>query len=469
MLHRKSSAQFADVPSTGFDEITRVGTKMASDVVDIAGFLDSVGELSSQQLGEMEGLQSRVNHIMHANTAMQEAIRHVATMAEANSEALQLGIASFLTSRESSEQVANWVRSVETRITAVVQTLKSVESLNREITSIARQVNILAINAKIEAVRAGTHGRGFAVVAEAINELSRNTGMAAESVSEGVTVLAKNFDELSKETTAMQTTAAKVIADTEDTNQKITTVAEQMQETVRTAGTMQADAEVIADAIDTFGPAFEKIAGSAQTTTDGVQETRSRLHALVDDSETVVRLSVLAGGASEDQKFIDHVIQTAKEISAAFEDAIKKRVISEAELFDRTYLPIPATNPQQVMSRFTRFTDAVLPKFQEPALKLDPRVVFSAAVDDRGYLPTHNLKFSFPQGPDVVWNTANSRNRRIFDDRVGLKAGQSREPFLMQVYRRDMGGGEFAMMKDLSAPITVNGRHWGGLRLAYKI
>jgi len=39
----------------------------------------------------------------------------------------------------------------------------------------------------------------------------------------------------------------------------------------------------------------------------------------------------------------------------------------------------------------------------------------------------------------------------------------------MQVYRRDMGGGEYAMMKDLSAPITVNGRHWGGLRLAYKI
>ncbi len=462
-------ANFKTKPTSGFDEITRVGSKMASDVVDISGFLDNVGELSSQQLTEMEGLQSRVDHIMQANSAMQEAIGHVATMAEANSEALQLGIESFRTSRESSEQVANWVRSVETRMAAVVQTLKSVESLNREITSIARQVNILAINAKIEAVRAGTHGRGFAVVAEAINELSRNTGMAAESVSEGVTVLAKNFDELSKETTAMQATAAKVIADTEDTNQKMTSVAEQLQSTVRTAGSMQSDAEVIADAIDTFGPAFEKIAGSAQTTTDGVQKTRNRLHNLVDDSETIVRLSILAGGASEDQKFIDHVVNTAKSISAAFEDAIKNRVISEAELFDRTYLPIPNTNPQQVMSRFTRFTDAVLPKFQEPALKLDPRVVFSAAVDDRGYLPTHNIKFSSPQGPDVVWNTANSRNRRIFDDRVGLKSGQSREPFLMQVYRRDMGGGEYAMMKDLSAPITVNGRHWGGLRLAYKI
>ncbi len=104
---------------------------------------------------------------------------------------------------------------------------------------------------------------------------------------------------------------------------------------------------------------------------------------------------------------------------------------------------------------------------QEAALTLDQRVVFCAGVDRNGYLPTHNRKFSAPQGADPVWNAANARNRRIFDDRVGLKAGRSTAPFLLQVYRRDMGGGEFRMMKDLSAPIRVKGRHWGGLRLAY--
>jgi methyl-accepting chemotaxis protein len=62
----------------------------------------------------------------------------------------------------------------------------------------------------------------------------------------------------------------------------------------------------------------------------------------------------------------------------------------------------------------------------------------------------------------------NSRNRRIFDDRTGLAAAQNQKPILLQTYRRDMGGGEFATMKDLSAPITIKGRHWGGLRIAYK-
>src|SRR3546814_11541910 len=122
------------------------------------------------------------------------------------------------------------------------------------------------------------------------------------------------------------------------------------------------------------------------------------------------------------------------------------------------------------MTRFTQFTDAVLPAIQEKAAAADERIAFCAAVDENGYLPTHNRKFSQPQRPgDAAWNTANCRNRRIFNDRVGLSAGRNVEPFLLQTYRRDMGAGQFVLMKDISAPITVNGRHWGGLRLAIRV
>ena len=108
------------------------------------------------------------------------------------------------------------------------------------------------------------------------------------------------------------------------------------------------------------------------------------------------------------------------------------------------------------------------PLFVEAALEADPRMVFCAAVDRNGYLPTHNHKYSHPQGPDPVWNSANCRNRRIFNDRTGLSAGRSTRPFLLQTYRRDMGGGHFVLMKDVSAPIMVHGRHWGGLRIGFK-
>lgn len=123
-----------------------------------------------------------------------------------------------------------------------------------------------------------------------------------------------------------------------------------------------------------------------------------------------------------------------------------------------------------MMAAFTELTDRLLPPIQEPVTSLDERIAFCAAIDENGYLPTHNRKFSQAQRPgDSVWNTANCRNRRIFADRVGLAAGRSTAPFLVQTYRRDMGGGNFVMMKDISAPITVRGRHWGGLRLAIKV
>jgi methyl-accepting chemotaxis protein len=68
-----------------------------------------------------------------------------------------------------------------------------------------------------------------------------------------------------------------------------------------------------------------------------------------------------------------------------------------------------------------------------------------------------------------VWNNANCRNRRMFKDRTGLGAGRNTKPFLLQTYRRDMGGGRFVLMKDLSVPIVVKGRHWGGLSLGYRV
>jgi methyl-accepting chemotaxis protein len=132
-------------------------------------------------------------------------------------------------------------------------------------------------------------------------------------------------------------------------------------------------------------------------------------------------------------------------------------------------VPVAGSNPEQVTTRFTAFTDKYLPEVQEEILGRSEKIVFCAAVDTKGYLPTHIRKFSQPQGKDPVWNAANCRNRRIFNDRVGLTAGQHTEPFLLQLYRRDMGGGKFVMMKDLSVPIYVQGTHWGGFRLAYKM
>lgn len=173
---------------------------------------------------------------------------------------------------------------------------------------------------------------------------------------------------------------------------------------------------------------------------------------------------------ADNKEFIERAIQTANCISDIFEDAVIRGVITQDQLFDNNYVPIEGTNPQQHRTAFLDWLDMVLPGIQEPLHASDERMVFCAAVDRNAYLPVHNRIYSHPQRPDdVAWNTANARNRRIFDDRAGLAAARNARPYLIQNYPRDMGNGVTIMMQEIDAPIRVNGKHWGGFRTAYRL
>jgi methyl-accepting chemotaxis protein len=104
---------------------------------------------------------------------------------------------------------------------------------------------------------------------------------------------------------------------------------------------------------------------------------------------------------------------------------------------------------------------------KKPVLALDSRIKICGAFDRNGYLPTNHPHYSHPQTDDVIWNEANCRNRRIFDDRTTVAAVAHPGPFLVQTYRRQMGNGSSVVMKEASSPVKVNGRHWGAVRLAY--
>ena len=91
-------------------------------------------------------------------------------------------------------------------------------------------------------------------------------------------------------------------------------------------------------------------------------------------------------------------------------------------------------------------------------------------IDRNGYLPVHNEIYSHPQRPgDVAFNTANSRNRRIFNDPAGLAAGRNERAYLVQTYARDMGNGKTVMMREIDVPVRVKGRHWAVSAPAYRL
>jgi methyl-accepting chemotaxis protein len=172
----------------------------------------------------------------------------------------------------------------------------------------------------------------------------------------------------------------------------------------------------------------------------------------------------------ENIEFVTRAMEAGTALTRIFEDAVASTAISIDDMFDADYVEIPDTNPLQHRTRILNWADRALPPFQEAFLAKDPRMAFCVMIDRNGYLPVHNKIYSHPQrSGDVVWNTANSRNRRIFNDAAGLAAGRNLRPYLIQSYARDMGNGKTVMMREIDVPIRVNGRHWGGFRTAYKL
>ena len=172
----------------------------------------------------------------------------------------------------------------------------------------------------------------------------------------------------------------------------------------------------------------------------------------------------------ENTEFVTRAMEAGTALTRIFEGAVASGAISIEDMFDADYLEIQGTNPLQHRTRILDWADRTLPPFQEAFLARDPRMAFCVMIDRNGYLPVHNKIYSHPQRPgDVAWNTANSRNRRIFNDPAGLAAGRNQRSYLIHSYARDMGNGKTVMMREIDVPIRVNGRHWGGFRTAYKL
>ncbi|PTM38644.1 methyl-accepting chemotaxis sensory transducer [Bosea sp. 124] len=167
---------------------------------------------------------------------------------------------------------------------------------------------------------------------------------------------------------------------------------------------------------------------------------------------------------------IDKAQAFAIEVSALMADALGGGLVGEVELFDADYIAVADTEPQQYDTRALPVLEAILPPLMARMLASDPRLLFTVPIDRNGFIPVHNDAYAQPQrGGDPLWNAAHSRNRRIFDDRAGIAAARSVRPFLVQAYLRDMGGGVTEMVREVDAPLRVNGRHWGGVRMAYRM
>jgi methyl-accepting chemotaxis protein len=454
--------------SSALSALTReLSYTTSHNALSAAGVAFSVKQLADKlqsQLGAAAQIVGNAD-IMIATEQATSALSRQALSAA--SQAHQSGVAGrteLIESIARMHQLSQRANNSRELIEALSLRSDEIQRVTLVIQSIASQTNLLALNAAIEAARAGEHGRGFAVVADEVRGLAARTATATGEVGDMVADIQQRTAQVVEQIRQLSSDLDTGVGQVEQTGQHLENIARLAAGVESQVGEIARGAETNREQLDSLFHAIEQMRSDLAISDQQTQRLALAAVQMEGQAETISERLAEVGLDDYHQRIFDLAREGASQIAARFEADIDAGLISLEDLFDRQYQAIPDTHPAKYRTRFDRYTDQVLPAIQEPLLPRHEGLVFAIACTQQGYVPTHNKTFSQPLTGDIQRDTLNNRSKRKFTDRTGIRCGSHQQAVLLQTYTRDTG----ELMHDLSVPIMLKGRHWGGLRLGYK-
>jgi len=438
--------------------------KSAISAAQVSHAADQLKNRLDRQVSETAQMAEYAGQITESVRESAQQATDAATMALQNRQVSVEG-------RDALTSAINSVRAVHEQSS---ENLRLIQELNEKsnkiqgvtttIQGIAEQTNLLALNAAIEAARAGDQGRGFAVVADEVRQLAGRTAQATGEVAE-------TLQEIRSDTSLIVSRIEDLAKSVESGLESVESVGERLDQIRDQSDRVQQQVARIAEIDQNNEQSLQQVSSAIETVRDQITESDTSVASLAQQAATLMELAEEANAAfalSSDESyhrfFYDQARQGADRIGKLFEKAVRDGQLAESALFDKKRTPIPKTDPQKYSSSFDRFTDQQLPTVQEAVKGAHPSMVFAIAAAPDGYVPTHNRDFAHAPTGDPKVDLVKSRSKRLFNDRTGARCGSHTQNMLLQTYRRDTG----EVMHDLSVPVYVNGKHWGGFRLGYK-
>ncbi len=439
-------------------EVRNVSVSIARDAVLVNVNLDETATNVRQQAKLTDSVFVASNEATKAIDEVSRSTQIIANSTNINLEQARVSLQEMQDITERINSVGEKVLHFNHTVDDLWHRSESVNQFATVIRKVADQTNLLALNAAIEAARAGEAGRGFAVVADEVRKL-------ADSVNKAATEITGNVAAMLSQVKSTRTENDEINIDVQHTRDVVGRSSAQFRK-------MVGDFELTGEQLLQIAAAMEQLSA----TNAQVHENVGSIHDLsarvsghmTDSSKRTAVLSQSTEGIQELVSRFNIGVGTFEEVvgkTRAFRDKLKAELEAMAhsgqDIFDKNYVPIGKSKPQKYRvswgEEYTRHCQALL----EEALRFIPGCIYAVGVNTDGYLSSHNLKFSKPLTGDDAVDIAGNRCNRKFENPGELRAAKNTNPVLLRTYRRDTG----EVLCDIAMPIEIDGRLWGNVRV----
>jgi len=443
-------------------EVRRMTAQVSMESVRVAGSLRDATKTADKQGHITTEIFSAADH---ANVAMEQVAQRADLLLQATDSHLDTVNSTYgelLKVADEMNQASGSLETFQVTVKELAAKGQGIESIVKLINDISDQTNLLALNAAIEAARAGEQGRGFAVVADEVRGLAERVKSATGDIRGNIASMLKLVGITQQETETINQRIRQGQGTVSASSERFAGMLTSFQQMSGHIGEVTQQVQSVKTLNSDVSEKAAEIRTTAQVVIDQTvqsEQSSGELSAATDRIKELVAQFKIGKGAYE------HIIAQAMLARNACTAVLQQAMREGLDVFDERYSAIAGTNPQKYSTVYDKRVELPLQQIYDQLVLDIPGAVFSLCVDRNGFAPTHNSKYSKPMTGDLRKDLIDSRDKRMFSDPVGLRAAHNVKPWLLQTYRRDTG----EVLNDLSVPIDIDGRHWGGLRLGFSL